>query len=229
VGPLLARFGLAIDGVPLGAAPILHYDEQTRHVGPQFAEAWPVIATSGAIEPSEVRYAVDGCAIVVERAAGRGKLIVIGDSWFLCDKHLEGETNFLENNVGFVRDLLFERGNVHALVAVGRDPADRVGAQTEHVARLLQPGVRLARGIDARPAGGRVHARRSTLRERRGPRGEEPDEVGPVAAAGPVPARNIVVLRKSRAASSSSIEGALPASGRPRSACSTRRMSAADS
>ena len=49
------------------------------------------------------------------------------------------------------RDRVPQRGDVHAQRRVGRDPAQGLGAEPEHVGRLLHPGVGLGRAVHAQP------------------------------------------------------------------------------
>ena len=81
-------------------------------------------------------------------------------------------------------DLPLERGDVHALLGVGGDPANRVGAQPEQVGGLLDPGVRFGRRVDAQRR--RASPRSPAVRTSGGfggAGGEEADEVRHVAAA----------------------------------------------
>ena len=54
-------------------------------------------------------------------------------------------------------DCLAQRRDDHALVSVGLDPPNRVGADTEQVGPLLNPGVRLFGGVHAEALRMRVH------------------------------------------------------------------------
>jgi hypothetical protein len=77
-----------------------------------------------------------------------------------------------------------ERRRVHALVRVGRDPPDRVRAESCEVRALLQPGVGLGGGVDAkRPAGRGPHAFGAEVLVRGGTGCKEADHVRHVSAA----------------------------------------------
>jgi hypothetical protein len=52
------------------------------------------------------RFELDGQALVVDRQFGAGRVIVIGDSWFLTDSHLEAETEYVVPNINFLAELL---------------------------------------------------------------------------------------------------------------------------
>jgi hypothetical protein len=70
-----------------------------------------------------------------------------------------------------------ERRRVHPEPAVDGDPAQSVRSQTEKVGRLLDPRVRLGRGIDAQPGARGVDSPNPHLLVLRAARGEEADEV----------------------------------------------------
>ncbi len=66
-------------------------------------------------------------------------------------------------------DLPPERADVHPELAVGGNPADRLGAEPSHVSGLLQPGVGLGRAVDPQPAAGTaVHTERAHVPVRGG-------------------------------------------------------------
>ncbi|MEM7201161.1 MAG: DUF4350 domain-containing protein [Planctomycetota bacterium] len=104
VAAFLQRFGLRIGAQPLGAAPVLGMAERRKYGGPRGRESWPV-HSDGRL-PSTVHFAVDDLAIVREVAVGAGRLAVIGDSWFLSDKNLEGETSHEPANVALLKTLM---------------------------------------------------------------------------------------------------------------------------
>jgi hypothetical protein len=104
----LARYGFRILPVPLGAAPVLAPHETRDYKGPEFAEAWPVALTAegGSGETVTRHFEVDGYAIVASRPVGDGRLVVIGDSWFLTDKHFENESTAKSANVQLLASVL---------------------------------------------------------------------------------------------------------------------------
>ena len=89
-------------------------------------------------------------------------------------------------------DLRPERVRPQALRGVGGDPADRVGAEAEEVARLLDPGVGSGGGVDPeRRSRRREAAGPDPFAQHRPPAGQEADEVGHVAAAHQQPAAGL--------------------------------------
>jgi len=92
--------------VPMGAAPVLDWKASAAYTGVQFDEAWPVVDIAPELGPVTSHFAIDGLDLVVERAHGAGRVLVIGDSWFLSDVNLEAESDFSLPNIHFLADLL---------------------------------------------------------------------------------------------------------------------------
>ena len=104
--PLLDEFGYTLDSRPLGPVPVLRKTsdpqiiaEMQRH--PQFHEAWGVVG-----DFDEVLLQASGLPIVGIKAVGDGKLVLIGDSYFLLDRALESENRWWLGNIRFVQKLL---------------------------------------------------------------------------------------------------------------------------
>jgi hypothetical protein len=98
---LLRDFGYEIGSTPIGAA---HASEATlpgQHV--LMHESWPVIHPPGRGEEWVSSW---GYPLVVFERIGRGGLLVIGDSKFLCDAKLESRDAFVEANIDFLRAAL---------------------------------------------------------------------------------------------------------------------------
>lgn len=106
VQALLDAFGFEIVGLPMGAAPVLKWDQAARYKGPLFAEAWPIVDVQPELGRVRNHFELDGQALVVDRQIGAGRVIVIGDSWFLTDSHLEAETEYVVPNINFLAELL---------------------------------------------------------------------------------------------------------------------------
>jgi len=107
--PLLALWGIRIEGPPLGPVPLrpaMDSEQLSRaRQQPQFRDAWSIVSP----EDATPRYRGFDRNIVVELAAGTqgsGRLIVIADPDFLTDRVLENEQTAWEGNVVFLRDLL---------------------------------------------------------------------------------------------------------------------------
>ena len=92
-----------------------------------------------------------------------------------------------------------QRVRPQALRGVGGDPPDRVGAQAEEVARLLDPGVGAGGGVhpERRPRPAAARPRGPDLVAQHGPApGQEADEVGHVAAAHQQPAAGLGIAHQ---------------------------------
>jgi hypothetical protein len=96
---LLAEFGYAIGGTPIGAA---HMAEVHLGEGRQVMmhESWPVVLPEGR---GEVWISSWDFPLVTFERIGRGGLLVIGDSFFLCDTKQESHERFVEPNIDFLR------------------------------------------------------------------------------------------------------------------------------
>lgn len=101
VGPLLERFGLALQPTPLGQA-----SGESSLGRPRFWHACPTGASLGAATP-EVLCTASGYPVVVRRRLGTGQFVHVSDCCFLLNKNLEGSQDTLRmENVEFLRELL---------------------------------------------------------------------------------------------------------------------------
>ncbi|MDI6807961.1 MAG: hypothetical protein QME66_03120 [Candidatus Eisenbacteria bacterium] len=96
---LLSRFGIEILGIPLA-----HLETEVSGETIQFNEAWPVHC-DGKCKSVVSKW---GYPVVVEKNAGRGRLVVIGDSGFLLGKNLEKYSEVNVNNIFFLKRLMEE-------------------------------------------------------------------------------------------------------------------------
>jgi hypothetical protein len=98
---LLAEFGYSIGATPIGAA-----HRAVSHIEGQFAimhESWPVVRAG---DRGEVWMSSWDYPLIVYERVGDGAVLVIGDSFFLCDIKLEGREQFVEPNINLVRMVL---------------------------------------------------------------------------------------------------------------------------
>lgn len=103
--PLLARFGLAVEDVPLGAG---EPGGRVRH-----KDAWAISCsdTSDAV----VRASAFGYPTVVTERVGQGSLTLVSDGGFFLDENLESEERAEPRNLAFVNDLILAlRGSSQA-------------------------------------------------------------------------------------------------------------------
>lgn len=98
---LLQDFGYEIGGTPIGAAHASKVALPGQHV--LMHESWPVVHPEGRGEEWVTSW---GFPLVVFERIGRGGLLVIGDSKFLCDVKLESRDAFVEANINFLRAAL---------------------------------------------------------------------------------------------------------------------------
>ena len=107
--PLLDAVGLDVRPIPLGALPILPEEtRQATYQGPLFAEAWPV----GGVDPARGDHVFhtseDGLPVVVFRPRGRGGFLLIADSRFLLNEHVEVRERAVTNNTRFLKQILLD-------------------------------------------------------------------------------------------------------------------------
>jgi hypothetical protein len=96
--PLLRRLGVSVDPTPMGRTEASWGREEV-----QFYEAWPVRAD----QPGARVLLSDGdTPLALERRVGKGTALVIGDSFFLLDKNLEGLDKWYLGNIHFLRSWL---------------------------------------------------------------------------------------------------------------------------
>jgi hypothetical protein len=95
---LLAEFGYSIGPTPIGAAHESHASFDSTWV--LMHESWPVVRPENR---GEVWVECWGYPLVVFERIGRGGILVIGDSRFLCDVKLESAEEFVEPNIDFLK------------------------------------------------------------------------------------------------------------------------------
>jgi hypothetical protein len=96
---LLAEFGYEIGSTPIGAAHVAR-----AHLGRGLQivmhESWPVLRPESGVQ---VWVSAWDYPLVTFERIGDGGLIVIGDSFFLCDVSQESSERFVEPNIEFLR------------------------------------------------------------------------------------------------------------------------------
>jgi hypothetical protein len=95
---LLATFGYAIGPTPIGAAHAARVHLGSGQV--MMHESWPVLFPEAR---AEVWVSSWGYPLVTFQRIGRGGLLVVGDSFFLCDVKQESHERFIEPNINFLR------------------------------------------------------------------------------------------------------------------------------
>ena len=96
----LSRYGIQITDTPLGGSVFEHKDGVT----PTFINAWEVRCGTS----SDVLHKLLKRPVIVHHPVGKGGLVLIADSQFLCDENLEEEKKARFANVVFFK-LLLER------------------------------------------------------------------------------------------------------------------------
>jgi hypothetical protein len=102
--PLLKAFDIEIENLPLGYFKV---DAPVLGVDAMFYEGWPVYDHS---REAEMICAHGDFPLIVVKRYGDGRLVVIGDSNFLLNKNLEGEKDYNEVNINFLKALLVHLG-----------------------------------------------------------------------------------------------------------------------
>jgi len=102
--PLLKAFDIEIENLPLGWFKV---DAPALGVDVMLWKAWPV---NDRTREAEVICAHDELPTIVVKRYGEGRLVVIGDSSFLLNKNLEGEKDYNEVNINFLKALLIHLG-----------------------------------------------------------------------------------------------------------------------
>jgi hypothetical protein len=98
---LLSDFGYQIGSTPIGAAHQVQVHLEGQHV--MMHESWPVLGPEGR---GEVWVSCWGFPLITFEVIGRGGLLVIGDSFFLCDVKRETKELVVEDNINFLRAAL---------------------------------------------------------------------------------------------------------------------------
>jgi hypothetical protein len=98
-GGLLAEFGYAIGATPIGAAHAALVDlGELRQVA--MHESWPVVFGE---RRADVWVSSWDFPLVTFERVGSGGLLVIGDSFFLCDTKQESNERYVRPNIDFLR------------------------------------------------------------------------------------------------------------------------------
>lgn len=100
VAPLLESMGLYLSNVPLGPAQVERGDYKVK-----FHEAWPIVYREGRTKVVAQQW---GYPIVVEQRLDKGRIIAIGDSYFLLNQNLEGSRVYNLGNIALLREILQE-------------------------------------------------------------------------------------------------------------------------
>ncbi|MFC2013851.1 DUF4350 domain-containing protein [Chloroflexota bacterium] len=97
---LLEAFNCRLEPVPLG-----HFKTQVSNTEEtaMFYEAWPVYSDD--VE-AEVLCSYDKYPLISLKDYGKGKFVVVGDSYFLLNKNLEMEDYVYQDNISFLKWLL---------------------------------------------------------------------------------------------------------------------------
>jgi hypothetical protein len=98
---LLTKYGLDLDNLPLGNVPKNETDKEIR-----FVEAWPVLFKDN--KDIEIICKAWNFPVIVSQNIGKGKLILIADSYFLLSRNLEQDNSYYEENILFLK-FLFDK------------------------------------------------------------------------------------------------------------------------
>lgn len=98
--PLLESLGFYIDSVPLGPVELKRGDYDVK-----FPKAWPIICNNGETKVFAEQW---GAPVAMAKKHGNGRIIAIGDSYFLLNQNLEGNQEYSLGNIMLLRDMLQE-------------------------------------------------------------------------------------------------------------------------
>lgn len=96
---VLQRFGFQLDNVPLGPIP-----KKETSAGIQFHKAWPILAQGA--ERIDTLCTGWNYPVIVSKAIGKGRIILISDPGFLLSENLESDRTYSEANISFLRKIL---------------------------------------------------------------------------------------------------------------------------
>ncbi|MFC1969310.1 DUF4350 domain-containing protein [Chloroflexota bacterium] len=103
IAPLLESMGLYLDNIPLGPVELKRGNHTVR-----FREAWPIFYRDGGTKAVVQQW---NYPIVTEQVHGKGRIIAIGDSYFLLNQNLEGIEEYSLGNIFLLRDILSGGGS----------------------------------------------------------------------------------------------------------------------
>ena len=103
VSSFLAPLGLEIGNTPLGS---VQAESTEGSPGLQFTSAWPLYGTSDWTSLCSIELGEQKFTVIAARTVGEGRLVVIGDAFFLLTEKLEGDGFYNEETIDFLNVLL---------------------------------------------------------------------------------------------------------------------------
>jgi len=109
VVPLLERFGLDVDNVPLGPVPYVEGDPASFEFEPRFVNSWPIRFESSSVRSfynfswNDVVY-----HLMVFQPVGDGGLLLVSDGEFLLDDNIESIYDYWPGNIIFLKHIIDE-------------------------------------------------------------------------------------------------------------------------
>ena len=103
ISSFLVPLGLEIGNTPLGSV-----QAESTEGGPdlQFTSAWPLYGTSDWSSLCSIELGEQEFTVIATRTVGGGRLVVIGDAFFLQTEKLEGDGFYNEETIDFLNALL---------------------------------------------------------------------------------------------------------------------------
>jgi len=107
VKPLLDKFNLDIDAVPLGPVPYVEENPEEYQMEPKFVDAWPILVMNErAISYYDVCIENETYTLVTFIKYGKGGFVLISDNEFLLDKNIESMESLWPGNVQFIKSII---------------------------------------------------------------------------------------------------------------------------
>jgi hypothetical protein len=105
---ILDKYGFDLDNIPLG--PIQKSETICMtdiSIHPKFHEAWPIINVGrNDISPNNTICTGYNYPVIISKAIGKGKFILISDHGFLLSENIESENKYFEENILFLKNIL---------------------------------------------------------------------------------------------------------------------------
>ena len=105
--PLLNKFKLDIDNIPLGPAPYVEENPEEHQMEPKFVDAWPILVMNKtAVSYYDLYIENQTYTLAVFIKHGKGGLILIADNEFFLDKNIESINSIWPGNIQFIKNMI---------------------------------------------------------------------------------------------------------------------------
>jgi len=105
--PLLNKFKLDIDNIPLGPAPYVEENPEEHQMEPKFVDAWPILVMNKtAVSYYDLYIENQTYTLAAFIKHGEGGLILIADNEFFLDKNIESINSIWPGNIQFIKNMI---------------------------------------------------------------------------------------------------------------------------